>query len=156
MRASRCRSFWASWCRSFCGRQEGSVILETALLMTILLMLLFGIIDIGRVLFTANNLTSAAREGARYGAVDLTVATNDGPTKNKVRAHFSPFGGDTLTNSEITVTAVSVGGGPTQSVRVTIAYPFKWITPVPKLLGWTGGGSFTSTVHAQAEYKYEF
>ena len=35
---------------------------------TIILMLLFGVVDMGRALYTANNLVSAAREGARFRA----------------------------------------------------------------------------------------
>lgn len=129
--------------------RDGSVILETALMITILLMLMFGIIDIGRALFTENNLVSAAREGARYGA-----ASTNPPDTNAVRAtviaHFSPFGGPALTATNIKMTLLPAGGATYESIRVKISYPFKWITPIQKLVG-----KMTDTLHAQAEYHLE-
>jgi len=131
-------------------REDGAVILETAIMLTILLLFMFGIFDTGRVLYTMNGLTSAAREGARAGAVDASCANIVADTRAVVRSRFSPFGGSALTDAQITVTVTAgcIGG----SVRVAIAYPFNWITPLPRLLGWTGS---STTVHATAEYKYE-
>ena len=45
--------------------EDGSVILETAMMMTVILILTFGMVDFGRVMYTSNSLISAAREGAR-------------------------------------------------------------------------------------------
>src|SRR5262249_35423309 len=45
--------------RSFVQKQDGSVILETALMITVLLILMFGMIDFGRVMYTSNSLVSA-------------------------------------------------------------------------------------------------
>ena len=143
--------------RRFVRNQDGSVILETALMLTILLLLMFGIVDIGRALYTENNLVSAAREGARFAATDATAATDGTNTKNTVIARFSPFGGPALQASDITVTQIfAAGGGAVEAIRVTIAYTFTWITPLPRLLQWTSSGTFTSTFHSQAEYRYEF
>jgi Flp pilus assembly protein TadG len=138
--------------RTFLQKQDGSVILETALMITVLLMLTFGMVDFGRVMYTSNSLVSAAREGARFGATQTAV--NTGAIQDTVRKRFNPytFGGDTLKNADITATAV---GTPTTSIKVSIAYTFKWITPMAKLIGWTSGSSFTSTLHAQSEYRYE-
>jgi Flp pilus assembly protein TadG len=129
--------------------RDGSVILETAIMITILLILMFGIIDLGRALFTANNLVSAAREGARYGATDLNLVTDTLAVKDTVINHFSPFGGAALTRANIATTFI--GGSPPSSLRVTITYPFTWITPIRSLVG-----SMTGTLHGQAEYRYEF
>src|SRR5262249_22674756 len=106
----------------------------------------------GRVMYTTNSLVSAAREGARYGATQSVV--NTGAIQDTVRKRFNPytFGGDTLKNADIAATAI---GTPTTSIRVRITYTFKWITPVARLLGWTSGANFTSTLHSQAEYRYE-
>jgi len=137
---------------TFFHRQDGSVILETALMITVLLLLMFGMVDFGRVMYTSNSLVSAAREGARFGATQTAVNTS--AIQDTVRKRFNPytFGGDTLKNSDITAVAV---GTPTTSIKVTIAYTFKWITPVARLLGWTSGSAFTSTLHSQSEYRYE-
>jgi Flp pilus assembly protein TadG len=45
-----------------------------ALVLPVLLLILFGIIDIGRLLHQHIQLTAAAREGARLGALNGTVA----------------------------------------------------------------------------------
>jgi len=141
--------------RGFLRKQHGNVLLETALMLTIILMLLFGVVDMGRALYTANNLVSAAREGARFAATDNSCPTIVADTKAKVRARFSPFGGAALTDAQITVTASNPGVCVGGSVLVRIDYPFTWITPVPKLMRWTNSSTFTSTLHAQAEYRYE-
>lgn len=46
----------------------GAAVVEFALVAPVLLVLVFAIIDFGRALYTQNVLTSAVREGARYGA----------------------------------------------------------------------------------------
>ena len=131
--------------------RDGSVILETAIMIMILLMLMFGIVDVGRALYTENNLVSAAREGARYGASDTNMPTDAAAIKSVVRAHFSPFGGAALTDANIVTTAVTDAGGNYVSIRVRINYPFTWITPIQRLVN----ASYTSTLHAQAEYNWE-
>lgn len=135
--------------RRLVSSRDGSVILETALMITILLVLMFGIIDLGRALFTANNLTSAAREGARYGAAYPTNPPDPDSVRLRVKTHFSAFGGPALTDANIQVTPLPAGG-PFESVRVTVTYPFTWITPIRSLVG-----SMTNTLHAQAEYHLE-
>lgn len=47
----------------------GQAIVEFALVLPILVVLLFGIIEFGRLLSTVSAVTSAAREGARVAAV---------------------------------------------------------------------------------------
>lgn len=48
---------------------RGQSLVEFALAFPIFLLLLFGLIDIGRYVYTANAVNQAAREGARYGSV---------------------------------------------------------------------------------------
>ena len=134
--------------------RDGSVILETAIMITVLLLLMFGIVDLGRVLYTENNLVSAAREGARYGATDQNLATDTMAVKDTVRMHFSPFGGTALTTSMISATPQYDASG-VASIIVKIKYPFTWITPVPRLIHWTTNASFVDTLHAQAQFRYE-
>jgi Flp pilus assembly protein TadG len=137
--------------RRLVSSRDGSVILETSIMIMILLMLMFGIIDVGRALYTENNLVSAAREGARYGATDLNMNTDTLAIKGVVIARFSPFfSGAALTNANIVTTPLPVGG-PYKSIRVRINYPFTWITPIQRLVNAT----YTSTLHAQAEYNWE-
>jgi Flp pilus assembly protein TadG len=52
----------------FARRDGGAAAVELALVAPVLLILVFGVIDFGRALFTMNVLTAAMREGARRGA----------------------------------------------------------------------------------------
>lgn len=55
-------------------RRRGSIILEAALAMPILLMIVFASVEFGYALFVKHSLQNAAREGAREGVVP--TATN--------------------------------------------------------------------------------
>ena len=52
-------------------RRRGQALVEFALVFPIFAILLFGIIDFGRYVFTANALNNGAREGARSGSVSI-------------------------------------------------------------------------------------
>jgi Flp pilus assembly protein TadG len=70
-------------------REAGASIVEVALLIPLLMVILFGMIDLGRWVFLAIEVSSAARAGAQYGgqnrgtALDTTgiqtAAQNDVP-----------------------------------------------------------------------------
>lgn len=51
------------------GEPKGQAMAEFALVLPIFLLILFGIIDGGRMVFTNNHLAEAAREGSRWGSV---------------------------------------------------------------------------------------
>lgn len=50
-------------------RTRGQSLVEFALAFPIFILLIFGLIDLGRAVFVSNSLAEAAREGARYGSV---------------------------------------------------------------------------------------
>lgn len=52
------------------GRDRGQSLVEFALIFPVLVVILLGIFDLGRVVFAYNSLTNAAREGARLGIVN--------------------------------------------------------------------------------------
>ena len=137
--------------------RDGSVLLETALMITILLMLMFGIVDLGRALYTMNNLVSAVREGARYGAVARPLSTD--AVKDTVISRFSPFrfGGPVPTRSMLTVTLSPSGCSDCSSIKVRFAYPFNWLLPtkVGGLWGTTTLYAAKDSLRAQAEYHIE-
>jgi Flp pilus assembly protein TadG len=145
--------------RRFVRNENGSIIVETALMITVLLLLVFGIVDMGRSLFVANTLISAARDGARFAVVHADDANILTDTKNLVVARFNTyrFGGPALLTDSVAVTLVGkVGTAPPKSIQVKIGYPFNWLTPVPRLLRWTTNATYTSVIHSQAELKYEY
>ena len=128
-------------------------------MITILLLLTFGIVDMGRALYVSNTLILAARDGARWAVVHADDGNIISDTKTKVAAQFNiyRFGGPTLLTDSVAVNLVGkVGSAPPKSVQVKIGYPFNWLTPVPRLMRWTTGTTYTSVLHSQAEYKYEY
>lgn len=135
--------------------RDGAVILEASLMIAIILLLTFGMIDFGRVMYTSNSLISSAREGARYGAVESPVVAAKIDSVVRKRFNSFTFGGDTLTDGAITV--VDSSANVTPSVQVSIAYTFRWISPVASIASLIARGSvsYRSTLHAQARYRYE-
>jgi Flp pilus assembly protein TadG len=55
--------------RHFCRDEEGNTLLEFALSCIVLLLLIFGILDCSRALYTDHYVASAARDGTRYAMV---------------------------------------------------------------------------------------
>ena len=51
-------------------RSRGQALVEFALVFPIFMLVLFGIIDVGRFVYVSNSLNEASREGARYGSVE--------------------------------------------------------------------------------------
>ena len=51
-------------------REDGQDLMEFAITLPILALLVFGIFDLGRVVFYYSSMQNSAREGARYGAVN--------------------------------------------------------------------------------------
>ncbi|UVJ38524.1 TadE/TadG family type IV pilus assembly protein [Arthrobacter sp. CJ23] len=58
-------------------KERGAVAVEMAILLPLLLLILIGIIEFGRVLNVQVSLTQAAREGARHAAIHYDDGTMD-------------------------------------------------------------------------------
>ncbi|WP_026549089.1 TadE/TadG family type IV pilus assembly protein [Arthrobacter sp. Br18] len=58
-------------------RERGAVALEMALVLPVLLLILVGILEFGRVMNVQVSLTQAAREGARHAAIHYDDGTMD-------------------------------------------------------------------------------
>ena len=50
-------------------RTRGQALVEFAFAFPIFLLIVFGLIDLGRAVYVSNSLAEAARDGARYGSV---------------------------------------------------------------------------------------
>jgi Flp pilus assembly protein TadG len=129
--------------------QSGAALVEFALVATMLMMLIMGMIDFGRALYTKNSLTNAAREGGRFAAVQTDVKSREADIKNVVITHMSPFGGAALTAAQITVT-YNEPSGTVESTTIEIAYPFEPITPIAGLIGLD-----PLTLKASAQFRQE-
>jgi Flp pilus assembly protein TadG len=108
--------------------QQGSAIVEFALVLPLLLLFLFGVIEFGLAIYNKQILTNAAREGARAGIVArstrLPSAAIEATARNYAENHLITFG-----NKELIVN----------------------VTPSD-----TSGASFEDELTCQVEFDYEF
>ncbi len=59
---------------NFLRKERAQTMVEFALVFPIVLLITYGIMELGRMIFIYTSLTSAAREGARYGAATRVVS----------------------------------------------------------------------------------
>ncbi len=106
--------------------ERGQALVEMALVLPILIMLIFGIVEFGRILNTYMTVTELSREGARKGAVGGT----DSEIIATVQNNASAAG---LKVSDLTVNIVPTSVGKRDrgtSVKVEVIYPVDIIAPV--------------------------
>ena len=124
--------------RKFASSEHGAAMVEFAIVLPVLLLIVFGIVDFGRALFTLNNLTAAVREGARLASTqispDPTMSASKTAVQNTVTTYVISFGGST---GAPTVSETFSGTPPNmQSITVQIvSYPFSPITPLAGMIG---------------------
>ena len=83
---------------------SGQSLVEFALVLPIFLLLLFGLIDIGRYVYTANAVNEAAREGARLGSVAAWSTDCSGTREACVRdVALSRLAGVAIDAKDVTV-----------------------------------------------------
>ncbi|WP_048440728.1 TadE/TadG family type IV pilus assembly protein [Caenimonas sp. SL110] len=109
-------------------RSRGAVAVEFALVVTVLLLLLFGLIELGRAIFKWNSATEATRVGARMAAIS---AVGD---KAAVLGAMNTMMAGELQEANVeldySVNGVTFGNGicirgTCQFVRVRIAYTYR-------------------------------
>ena len=108
-------------------RDRGAAAVEMALVLPLLVSMLFGVIDFGRLFNAEVQLSQAAREGARIAA--LGAAAGD-PVARAVAAAPAPgFGAAGLVTG--TATICTTTSGPADNGTVTVTFPFTFLLPFP-------------------------
>lgn len=113
------------------GSERGAAAVEFALVVPVLLLLLFGIIEFGRVYNTQIELTGAAREGARV----MAISNNPAAARAAARAG-APSLNPALTDAQLAVvttgtdpsSCLKAAGTANVSVTVTASYPLTFLT----------------------------
>jgi hypothetical protein len=104
---------------------KGAAIVEFALVAPLFFLLAFGIIDFGRLFYTQMTLQEALREAGRFAVTGRTL-TNTMTRVESIKAVAQRVAGIPLDG--ITVMPPD-GGGPRQSVTVSLTYRLTLITP---------------------------
>lgn len=91
--------------------EKGQALVETALVLPLLLMILFGIFDFGWVFFTRMKIENTAREGARFAAVNFAQeAANEAASIDAIKQHVVNERPElNLTTSDVVVTLSGTG-----------------------------------------------
>ena len=99
------------------------MVVEFALVLPILVLLLFGMIEFGRGYNARIELASAVREGARAGALGKSLTAITDTTKGAAP-------GLTLTDINVTATALCSVTPQPADITVTATYPFHYDIPL--------------------------
>ena len=110
--------------------EKGQAAVEFALVLPILLILIFGIIDFGRILYTKNALTSLSQEAARHASI-YYGSENDATLQNYVIDNAGTLNESSFTGNAVTFTPSRTSGS---DVVVTLTYELFYITPIVNLI----------------------
>ncbi|QDG62816.1 TadE/TadG family type IV pilus assembly protein [Pseudarthrobacter sp. NIBRBAC000502771] len=102
-------------------KERGAVAVEMALLLPLLLLILTGTIEFGRVLNVQISMTQAAREGARYAAIHYKEAGLDVSGASLAAA-------PSLSGLPVTVTSNASSCGTDRNVTVTTTVSLRSLT----------------------------
>ena len=121
--------------------------MEFAIILPLLVLLVFGIVELSFALYDQAMITNASREGARFGIVYRIPAVTDAEIASVVNSylgtHLVTFGGkhspssDPVTGATVIVTRAGVSPGGNLTVRVGYTYSF---LVLPKLTPGLGQG----------------
>jgi Flp pilus assembly protein TadG len=116
---------------------RGAAAVEFALVLPVLLLVIFGIVDFGRMLYIKITLTQAAESSAR-----ATAILGDEQGTQEAYTAIGDLDRDNL--DKPAVTACPSPPDPTQNATVTLTYHFTFVTPLAALAN-LGGGSIALT-----------
>ena len=133
-------------------KERGQAIVELTLGMGVLLLIMMGLLDLGRAYYIYIALEDSAGEAAVYLSidplcVDSTYGTNnecDDPNNAQFRA-FNAAGGDLDWTGATFSTSVPANFGTGSTVSVTIEYSFDLITPIITSIAGANSITLTST-----------
>lgn len=136
-------------------RMAGVAAVEFALVVPLLLVILFGIIDFGFMLYDKAMLTNAAREGARAGIVlrepRLTKAQVETVAHQYCQTRMIRLGG----SGDCAATA-TVPASPQSLVDdLAVSVDYTYDGPIVNLIGLIGGSLELGTMRSTAVMKYE-
>jgi Flp pilus assembly protein TadG len=145
--------------RNFIRRENGTQMIEFALVFPVLILLFAGTVELGRLFYTYTTLAKATRAGARYLSTVQSVATSTDAAKRVVLCGNPNVCGDAnnpaivsgLGANNIVVTP-PVAGAPVKYVTVTITgYNYQFLA---FNLNAMTGGNFNIALSPSTTMRY--
>ncbi len=128
-------------------KNRGASAVEFAIVLPLLVLLIFGIVELSLALYDQAMITNASREGARFGIVYRSPAVTDaeitGTVNNYLGRHLITLGGkrspsgDPVTGATVIVTRT--GASPGGDIRVRVGYTYGFLV-LPQLTPGLGQG----------------
>lgn len=113
--------------------ERGVAAAEFALLLPVFLLILFGIIEFGMMMYGREIVTNAAREGARAGIVQGPPKRTSGDITNIANTYLTGTG---INQANVTFTPTGVGLSSPNMLTVTAQYRYNFIIPyIPTITG---------------------
>ena len=123
---------------------KGAAALEFAIIVPVLLLLVLGLMDIGRLLLVDMSLLSAAQQGARVSAMTSTTTAGATSTISAAVSNSVPGGiiqlgllsdtstctGGTLASCILPVITSTCAGNNTGTTTISAKMSFVWLTPL--------------------------
>ena len=114
------RSSWASAIVALTKSLRGSAAIQFGLVVPSLLLFVFGIIEVGRMLWTMNALHYSVEEAARCASINATTCGSAG----KVQAFAAARSGGSFASSVFTASTVGCGNQVSASYPMRLNIPF--------------------------------
>ena len=120
-------------------REHGQAMVEFALAFTIFIVIVMAVLDLAKGVYMYDSVSHAAREIARTASVHPGATLGTSPevasTVSAQQAIIPNLGTPAFTCVDISGASVSGTCGPGSWVRVTIAAPYRSVTPLIGLVG---------------------
>ncbi len=103
--------------------ENGQALVEMALILPLFLLLLFGVIEMGRIGYAYVSVSNAAREGGRVA----TIGGTDLEIKNTIQNAATALDSISLT---IIITPLEANRQSGQEVTINVTYPVQLVIPI--------------------------
>lgn len=113
--------------------EQGVAAAEFALVLPVLLLILFGTIEFGMIMYGREIVTNAAREGARAGIVQGPPKRTSGDITNIANTYLTGTG---INQADVTFTPTGVGLSNPNMLTMTAQYRYNFLIPyIPTVVG---------------------
>lgn len=103
--------------------QKGAAGLEFAIIAALFLMIIFGIIEFGLIMYAKGIITNAGREGARFGVIYSSPRKTAPEIQAKVQDYLQGSG---FTNP-VVITVTGAGGSTEANLTVKVDYTYLFL-----------------------------